>query len=310
MDQNEVELHDDEQDIVESKMDPDAGTEEMSMASVDKAEGQTKPAPARRGDKKNSEPKQKVKTAGPEKHSENYDFDADLDALVESEATLSEAFKEKASVIFEAAVSSKIAEEVDRLEEQYAVQLEEETDAIRADIVEKVDSYLNYVVENWMEENRLAVQSGLRTEVAENFMGKLKDLFVESYIDVPESKVDLVDELAEEVQSLEKQLNDVTADAIEMSEALVGYTRDAIIRENSYGLAETQVEKLSSLVENIDFDDAETFAKKVSTIKESYFKTSVSSDTLVEESEEGEETIAPSASMDRYLNAIRRTNKS
>ena len=131
-----------------------------------------------------------------------YDFSDDLTALVENEATLSDEFKAKTAVIFETAIKSKISEEVIRLEDEYQSRLEEELEATRSDLVEKVDSYLNYVVEQWMEENKVAVETGLRTEIAEGFMNSLKDLFVESYINVPESKVDLVDELAESVQEL------------------------------------------------------------------------------------------------------------
>ena len=133
------------------------------------------------------------------------DFSADLKALVEGEATLSEEFKEKAEVIFEAAIKSKLAEEIDRLEEKYNEELAEEVSTAKADLVEKVDSYLNYVVEKWMEDNKIAIQSGLRTEIAEKFMNSLKDLFTESYIEVPEAKVDLVDELAETVEELEEK---------------------------------------------------------------------------------------------------------
>ena len=123
------------------------------------------------------------------------DTTAELDALVESEATLSDEFKTKTATIFEAAVKTKVSEEIDRLEEQYKEELEEEVSSTKSDLVEKVDNYLNYVVETWMEENQIAIQNGLRNEIAENFMNKLKDLFTESYIEVPESKVDLVDEL-------------------------------------------------------------------------------------------------------------------
>ena len=136
-----------------------------------------------------------------------YDYQGELDALVESEATLSEEFKEKTTVIFEAAMKAKLAEEIEELEENYANELAEEIAATKSDLVEKVDSYLNYVVEQWMEDNKLAVQSGLRTEIAETFMNKLKDVFTESYIEVPESKIDLVDELSDQVEELEEALN-------------------------------------------------------------------------------------------------------
>ena len=132
-----------------------------------------------------------------------YDFSGDLNALVESEATLSDGFKDKAATIFEAAVKSKLSEEISRIEESYSVELAEEIASTKSDLVEKIDGYLNYVVENWMKENQIAIQSGLRAEIAENFMNGLKDLFVESYVDVPEAKEDLVDDLAEQVEELE-----------------------------------------------------------------------------------------------------------
>ena len=135
------------------------------------------------------------------------DFKEDLNALVESEATLSDEFKAKTATIFEAAVNSKVTAEIERLEESYKIELEEELKSTREDLVEKVDSYLNYVVENWMEENKVAIHNGLRTEIAEDFMNKMKDVFIESYIEVPESKVDLVDDLAAQVEDLEEKLN-------------------------------------------------------------------------------------------------------
>lgn len=232
-------------------------------------------------------------------------FQDDLSALVESEATLSDEFKNKAETIFEAAIKSKLSEEIDRLEAKYEEELAEEIKSTKDGLVEKVDSYLNYVVENWMEENKLAVQSGLRTEIAEKFMNNLKDLFTESYIEVPESKVDLVDELAETVDELEEKLNDQTGRSIKMAEELETYKRNEVIREASKGLADTQVEKLEKLVANVDFDDAESFAEKVNTVKESYFnKKAVTGTTdLVEEEDAQVET---SGSMEQYLSAIKR----
>jgi len=236
------------------------------------------------------------------------DFSSDLDALIESEATLSEEFKAKTAVIFEAAIKSKLAEEIDRLEENYATELEEEVSATKADMVEKVDSYLNYVVENWMEENKLAVETGLRTEISEKFMNSLKDLFTESYIDVPESKVDLVDELAAEVEELEEALNNSMAKAIETAEELEEMKRHEVIREASKDLAETQVEKLAKLVGDITFEDEDTFAEKVKTVKESYFKKdaveSVIEDAVEDDDGNIVETTGPMA---QYLTAIRKS---
>jgi hypothetical protein len=239
-----------------------------------------------------------------------YDFSADLNALVHSEATLSEEFKQKTAIIFEAAIKSKLSEEIDRLEETYKQELEEEVSTFQSEIVEKVDSYLNYVVETWMEENQVAIQSGLRADIAEGFMNKLKDLFEESYVEVPESKVDLVDGLAEEVEELEEQLNKTTASAIALAEELEVYKRDAIIREAARDLADTQVERLKSLVENVDFDNEDTFAKKVATIKESYFSTKSTAQTWVEdEDEDDNQSVEVSDTMSQYLSAIRKTSQ-
>jgi len=239
----------------------------------------------------------------------NADFSQDLNALVAEEATLSEEFKEKAEIIFEAAIKSKLAEEIDRLEEKYNEELAEEVESTKAELVEKVDSYLNYVVENWMEENKLAVQSGLRTEIAEKFMNSLRDLFTESYIEVPESKVDLVDELAEEVQELEAALNETTGKAISMQEELEVLKRDKIIREHASGLAETQIEKLKDLVEDMDFESEEAFSAKVATVKESYFTKKVTESADIEE-EDGDDTpVVESSTMAQYLSAIQKTNK-
>ena len=186
------------------------------------------------------------------------DVTADMNALVESEATLSESFKDKAAVIMEAAVKSKVSEEVSRIESELQEEFDEELKTTREEMVEQIDGYLNYVVEKFMEENKLAIESGLRAELAEDFMVGLKNLFTESYVDVPESKVDLVDELQTQVNDLEEKLNESTETSIYMYGELEALKRDAIIREHSRDLAETQVEKLKSLAEDVDFEDDET----------------------------------------------------
>jgi hypothetical protein len=236
------------------------------------------------------------------------DFSGDLSALINNEATLSEEFKDKAAVIFEAAIKSKLSDEIDRLEEKYNEELSAEVDATKADLVEKVDNYLNYVVENWMKENQVAIQQGLRTEIAENFMSSLKDLFTESYIDVPESKVDLVDELSTTVDELEEKLNSTTAKAIEMAEQLEVFQRGAIISEASKDLADTQVEKLKKLVEDIDFDNEESFTKKVATVKESYFSKKVT-ESKDEIEESFDEEVETSDIMAQYVSAIKKQVK-
>ena len=320
-----------------------------AVAATDAAEEPGKSAPARKGDKKKSDPMPKSKAGivsdmynhlndmSKEELQDAYskmmgleqeevaeerfvpevateaDFSDDLDALVAEEATLSDEFKAKTAVIFESALKTKLSEEVERIETAYDEKLEAELISQREEFVEKVDSYLNYVVEQWMEENKLAIHQGLRTEIAEGFMNNLKDLFVESYIDVPEGKVDLVDDLADQVEELEEQLFKTTADAIKLSEEVEGLQREAIIAEATFDLAETQAEKLSSLVETLDFEDEESFAAKVATVKESYFTKKNSTEEVIEESADdqsaydAEVDVAPT--MERYLTAIRKSNQ-
>jgi hypothetical protein len=232
-------------------------------------------------------------------------FEEDLTALVDSEATLSEGFRDKASVIFEAALQSKLSTHVARLEEQYSEELAEQTTAIQADLVEKVDGYLNYVVEQWMEDNKVAIESGLRTEIAENFMSALHGVFTENYIQVPDSKVDLVDEMSTKIDELEENLNAKIDDNIKLTESVNALAREAIIRESSTGLSEAQAEKLKSLVEDTDFNDAASFKAKVATIKESYFK-EAKTEVIAEDTAIVEET-STSPRMAAYLKALSNT---
>jgi len=304
----DIELNDDE-NVVEAH-DP-KNAEAQSVSSVKSAEAAGKTAATRKGDKKNSE-KSDLKAAGKASglQAEDLDFSEDLEALMAEEATLSEGFKGKAAIIFEAAMKSKLSEEVARLEENYETNLMEEVNSIKEDLVEKVDGYLNYVVENWMAENELAIKNGLRSEIAEDFMGKLKDLFVESYIDVPDSKVDLVDDLAESNEALEVKLDEQTEALISMKEELEVYKRFEVIREASNGLAQTQVEKLVKLSEDVDFVSEEVFAEKVATIKEAYFAKDKAHASVVEAFEEEEtEQVEVSESMAAYITALRKTNK-
>lgn len=347
---HEVELYDDENEIMEAQGHDPKNAEAQSVASVDKAGEATGTAKKRKGDNTKQDPMPKTKagminaayqmmskakkedlsvmlskmmaeefdeseegyTSEAPKFEYEADFSQDLNALISDEATLSEEFKSKAETIFEAAIKSKLSEEIDRLEAKYEEELAEEISSTKTDLVEKVDSYLNYVVEQWMEDNAVAIQSGLRAEIAENFMNGLKGLFEESYIEVPEAKVDLVDDLADTVEELEESLNATTAKAIELSEELEVYKRDSIIRESARGLAETQVEKLKSLVEDVEFEDEETFAQKVETVKASYFKKDVTESkeaAFVATEEDGDSPVITSGSMDMYLKALQKTSK-
>ena len=265
--------------------------EEESVKSADDAV---------KGVKKVEDPKAKAKV-------EAIDFDEDLENIIKEEATLSEGFRGKAQAIFEAVLTSKLSQEIERLESEYAQNLEEEVTDIQGSLVEKVDSYLNYVVENWMKENEVAVQNGLRTEIAEDFMTSLQSVFKEHYIEVPEGKVDLVDELNEQVNELEETLNKTTEDNIELHSKVQDFEKQEVVREASSGLAETEAEKLASLVEDIEFDNKESFEMKVKTVKESYFKQDSEEsvdevDSLLGEDNVSEEAV--SESMSRYTQAI------
>ena len=242
---------------------------------------------------------------------ESVDFEEDLDALVAEEATLSDEFRGKAGAIFEAVLTSKLSSEVERLEGEYAQNLEEEVTDIQNGLVEKVDSYLNYVVENWMKDNELAVTEGLRTEIAEEFMSSLQTVFKEHYIEVPEGKDDLVEDLNSQVSELEGQLNKSTEDSIELFNKVQSYERAEVVREASSGLAETEAEKLASLVEDIDFDNKENFEMKVNTVKESYFKPEVNESVDEVDSLLGEDNqeVDMSDPMARYTQAITKFNK-
>lgn len=240
------------------------------------------------------------------------DFQEDLNALVAEQSDLSEDFKDKAAVIFEAAVKSKMSTEIDRLEEQYKTELAEEVAQTKTELAEKVDEYLSYVVEQWMTENKVAVEVGLRAEIAESFINGLKGLFEQHYVEVPETKYDLVDDLATKVSELEEQLNKSTEDNIKLHEEVSGLRREQIIAEASAGMVELDAAKLATLVEDIDFESAETFAKKVSIVKESYFKAKKA--TVVDEStdvatDEAGTLLEASSPMSKYVTALSKTTK-
>jgi len=265
--------------------------EEESVKSADDAV---------KGVKKAADPKAVAKV-------EALDFDEDLDNIIKEEATLSDGFRNKAQAIFEAVLTSKLSQEIERLESEYAQNLEEEVSDVQTQLVEKVDSYLNYVVEQWMKDNEVAVHNGLRTEIAEDFMTSLQSVFKEHYIEVPEGKVDLVDELNEQVNELEATLNKTTEDNIDLHSKVQAFEKQEVVREQSSGLAETEAEKLASLVEDIEFDNKESFEMKVKTVKESYFKQDSEEsvdevDSLLGDGEVAEEAV--SESMARYTQAI------
>lgn len=235
---------------------------------------------------------------------------------------LSEDFKEKATTLFEAAVSAQVVSIRESLEAEFETkktELEENFQTavteIKTEIAGQVDEYLDYVVEEWMKQNQVAVESSLRTELTEEFITKLKGLFEESYINVPEEKVNVIDEMAASYEELEGKFNALVAEKIELEKKLEESTKDSIFADVAEGLALSQVEKFRALAEGVSFDDASTFQKKLEIVKEQYFGqkpaqvTPITEDTQVELNEEVPPTKQSDPTVSRYVNAISRTVK-
>jgi len=202
---------------------------------------------------------------------EEIDVKEHVDALVAGDDSLSEEFKQKAATVFEAAIKSKVKDIAEEIEADYNKKFEEETSKAKDELVEKVDSYLSYVVEEWMKENELALERGIKGEIAEDFISGLKKLFEDHYIDVPDEKYNVLEDQASKIEELEKKLNESIEKNVELSKENGKHIRQSIIDEASKELAETQKEKFNKLAEEIDYKNEEDFRGKVSTIKESYF---------------------------------------
>ena len=218
------------------------------------------------------------------------DLTDDVKALVSTDADLSEEFKDKAATIFETAVRTRIKEQTKILESQFEEKLSTEKETMKEAMVEKVDSYLNYVVEEWMKENELAVERGIRTEIAEDFITGLKDLFKEHYIDVPEEKYNVLDDLTNQVKDLEGKLNEQIEKNVNLTKEVNVSERTNLVAEVSADLADTEKEKFASMAENVEFDSAPKFREKLETIKESYFPK-----TKIEESSSKDEVDSVAA---------------
>ena len=253
--------------------------------------------------------KKSVKAGHCEETDSEIDVKDDIDALV-GDADLSEEFKQKAATIFEAAINSKVKAEQERLQSEYDTKFEEEISKSKSELTEKVDSYLNYVVEEWMKENKLALERGIKGEIAEDFIGGLKKLFEDHYIDVPDEKYDVLEDQASKIDDLEKKLNEEIEKNVEMNKVNGSYKRQEIIDEHSKDLADTAKEKFDSLVEGVEYSSEEDFAQKVKTIKESYFeqKAEKSASADIDDVAEGDESNADlSDAMAAYTNAISKT---
>ncbi len=223
---------------------------------------------------------------------------------------LSEEFKTQAKAIFEAAIQVKIEEKTRELEEQFNTQLEEQSKEFAESLVGKIDEYLEYVVETWMKENELAVEQSIRTEVAEDFMVGLKNLFMEHYIDIPEEKVEVVEGLSAKVDELQEELNSAISERAELVDQLNAYKKEIIASEISEGLSEVQSEKLKALSEHIEFVSENDYKQKLLLTRKKYFESKDNEDSVVT-SLDSEETLdeSYSPSMSRYVQNIARTVK-
>jgi|TARA_R110002074_G_scaffold241518_1_gene413378 hypothetical protein len=244
-----------------------------------------------------------------ESDEDTIDVSADVEALTKDE-DLSEDFKAKAATIFEAAVNSKVKEAKEKLKAGYEEKLKEDLDTKKAELVEKVDSYLNYVVEEWMQENKIAIERGIKGEIAEDFISGLKKLFEDHYIDVPDEKYDVLEDQASKIENLEAKLNEEIEKNVEMNKANSELKRQDIIDEASADLADTAKEKFNKLAEEVEFSNEEDFKTKVSTLKESYFgKKEVASNEVDELADANGETdpLDLTNSMAAYTAAISKT---
>ena len=239
------------------------------------------------------------------------DFTEDVNALVAGEE-LSEEFRLKAATIFEAAVTSRVNKEVAALQEAYESALTEEVEKIQTDLAEKVDDYLTYAAEQWMKENALQIEHGIKTEMAESFFNGLKGLFLEHNFTVPEEKFNLLDGMAGELDDMEAKLNEQIDANVALNKRIGEFVKMEIVNECATGLAETQKEKLASLAEGVEFETEEDFRNKVNTIKESYFTRKAEVATATEPTEEASEPLVEettSGTMSKYVDAIARWSK-
>ena len=286
------------------------------LLDVIEAEDMGGPSPDDSGDPSDNsqtvgKKKKKMKVAMPE-----INVKEDIAALVQGEE-LSEEFKSKAATIFEAAVHQKVmevsSEKIDELEKEFQDDLQEEIVSFRDELTEKVDGYLNYVVEEWMKENELALESSLRSEITEEFMSGLKNLFTEHYIEVPDEKVDIVENLFDKVEELEEKLNSQIQENVKVKDELNDYRKNKILEEVCEDLADTQAEKMKSLVDGVTYEEnADDFENKVKMIKESYFPNQVKQDENIEQEdvvsdeEVTQETPKMNNIMEAYSKAISR----
>ena len=312
---DEEDEEDDEEEVEEEDEDKKMNKKDLMAAMHKKMEGMNKEdLHAAYGSMMNGmhddEEKEEDEVAeAVEMHIQNIDITSDVKALVAGE-DLSEEFKEKAATIFEAAVKSKTREEVTRIVAEQQTAITEEVDEYKQVLAEKVDQYLDYVVEEWMKENELAIERGLKGEIAEDFISGLKQLFEDHYIDVPDERYDVLEAQSNKIAELEEQLNSVMENNIQMNSVNSELVREQVIAEVASDLTDTEVEKFASLVEDVDFGDEDGFRAKLDTLKESYFpKVENLEETFIHDEDDygsAAQDIDTSDTMQKYMSAIGR----
>ena len=258
------------------------------------------------------EKKMKSEKSEDDQKAKDVDVKEHIDALTSGESDLSEEFKQKAATIFEAAITSKVKAISEEMQADYDKKFDEEVSKAKTDLVEKVDAYMNYVVNEWMKENELAIERGIKGEIAEDFINGLKKLFEDHYIDVPDEKYDVLEDQASKIEELEKKLNEQIAKNVEMNKENSSLKRTDIIAEVASDLADTSKEKFAKLTEEVEYSNADDFKKKCETIKESYFgtKKEANSDSEVDNAvadNQGVNTEDLSNAMAAYTTAISKT---
>ena len=292
-------------EMIKAMKDMETEMKEMDKEMVSAMYSKMKEMMAKEMSHEESE-KEALKKEAVEQRIKEINVQEHVDALMSGEGDLSDDFKKKAATVFESAVKSKVRDEVTRLQENYDSELEEATKSVKSDLTEKVDTYLNYVVEEWMKENELAVERGLKGEIAEDFIAGLKQLFEDHYVDIPDEKYDVLQAQSDKIAELEEKVNKTLEESINFKKLNDELTRNKVISESTSDLADTEIEKFKELTQDVEFEGEDNFKEKLNTIKESYFpKVSKEASETIDNVETGPaQDIDMTDSMAAYSHAI------
>ena len=292
-------------EMIKAMKDMETEMKEMDKKMVSAMYSKMKEMMAKEMSHEESE-KEALKKEAVEQRIKEINVQEHVDALMSGEGDLSDDFKKKAATVFESAVKSKVRDEVTRLQENYDSELEEATKSVKSDLTEKVDTYLNYVVEEWMKENELAVERGLKGEIAEDFIAGLKQLFEDHYVDIPDEKYDVLQAQSDKIAELEEKVNKTLEESINFKKSNDELTRNKVISESTSDLADTEIEKFKELTQDVEFEGEDNFKEKLNTIKESYFpKVSKEASETIDNVETGPaQDIDLTDSMAAYTKAI------